>query len=242
MNITGIWSGTIVYGKMYRSHAGKEVVFEMIVEQESETITGSSRDISGVGLNNDLATIRGSLVNNEIEFIKQYPSLHFYHKGKTNIDSSKRGKEISYTGLYDSESHVFIGTWRYTNSKKILGFIPLRSPSGKWIMHRKDDIPLTVLALALINKGDPINNSYKLTWIFERQYRFMYTLELFEFIREAGYVDYELTNGIHYYQLTLKGSDLLKEKHEVAYQILTERYPKRTEELENLIGASKNHK
>lgn len=236
MDITGIWSGTIVYGKMYRGHAGKEMVFEMTIEQETQTITGSSRDISGEGLNNDLATIRGSVANNKIEFIKQYPSLHLYQKGKTKIDSSHRGKEISYTGLYDSESHVFTGTWKFSNSKKLLGFIPLRGPSGKWIMHRKDDIPLTVLALALINKGDPINNSYKLTRIFEWQYRFIFTGELFEYIRDAGYVNYELASGIHYYHLTSKGSDLLKEKYQIARQTLTERYPQRSEELEILFS------
>jgi hypothetical protein len=236
MDITGIWSGTIVYGKMYRGHAGKEMVFEMTIEQKTETINGICQDISGVGLNKDPATIKGSIENGKIEFLKQYPSLHFYQKGETKIDSSQRGREINYTGLYDNESHVFTGTWRYTNSKKLLGFIPLRSPSGKWIMHRKDDISLTVLALALVSKGEPINNSYNLTRIFEWQYRFMFTGELFEYIRDAGFVEYELTNGIHYYQLTSKGSELLKEKHEMACQILTERYPKRTEELKNLFS------
>jgi hypothetical protein len=29
MNASGIWIGTIVYGKMYRDHAGKEMIFEM---------------------------------------------------------------------------------------------------------------------------------------------------------------------------------------------------------------------
>jgi hypothetical protein len=193
-----------------------------------------------VGLNSEPATITGSIINNKIEFIKQYPTLHFYEKGETKTDPSQKGKEISYFGSYDIQSHVFTGVWKYSNTKKLLWIIPLKNPSGKWIMHRKDDMPITILALVLINKCEPINNSYKLTRIFEWQYRYMFTYELFDHIRIEGYVDYELVKGIHYYRLTSKGSDLLKENHKMARQTLNERYPQRSEELANLFNGFEN--
>jgi hypothetical protein len=136
MNLTGIWTGTIVYGKMYRNHAGKEMIFEMKLVQENQEITGTCRDVSGVGLNSEPATIKGSIVKNNIEFIKQYPTLHYYQKSETKTDPLQKSKEIRYFGSYDIQSHVFTGVWEYINTKKLLGIFSLKNPSGKWTMHR----------------------------------------------------------------------------------------------------------
>ena len=136
MKLTGAWTGAIVYGKMYRNHAGKELVFEMNIVQQDNLFKGECFDISGTGINSDPATIEGTLHENRISFIKQYPTLYYYKNGQTRIDSSKKGKEIKYEGVCDEDAQVFKGTWRYKNAYRFLWIFKIPSSSGKWEMRK----------------------------------------------------------------------------------------------------------
>lgn len=124
---------------MYRKHAGTKLQFEMDLIQNGDAISGTATDISGVGVNEFVATIEGIINGNSIEFVKQYTFAHTYQAGgKTKLNKNKKGPEIHYVGKYDEEKHLFEGTWKISSKFKILGFIPYTFESnGTWEMKRK---------------------------------------------------------------------------------------------------------
>jgi hypothetical protein len=142
MDITGKWKGTIIYGKAYNALHDKKLFFEIDILQDNDKITGTSVDTGGVGTSLDAASIIGTMVENEINFIKQYSSLHSYSRdGQTTIDKSKPGPEIKYTGLYDENKKSFSGSWMMTVVHKILSVIPIKSSaSGTWSMRKKEQV------------------------------------------------------------------------------------------------------
>ncbi len=140
MNIQGQWTGTIIFGKEYADLENKELYFDMdiITQNNSSQITGSAIDIGGVGVSSDPAVINGSFSGNEISFIKQYASFHYYDNGKTIIDKSQPGSEIHYSGHYDDLEHQFYGNWIIKWKAKLIGVIPINYiNTGTWIMRRK---------------------------------------------------------------------------------------------------------
>lgn len=139
MNIEGLWTGELTYGKMYRKHAGAKLQFEMDLVQNRNVISGTASDISGVGVNEFGATIQGKINGNSIEFVKQYKFAHYYQAGgKTKLDKSRKGSEILYKGEYNDAKQQFEGTWKISSKFKILGFIPYTFvSSGTWVMGIK---------------------------------------------------------------------------------------------------------
>jgi hypothetical protein len=139
LNIQGLWTGKLTYGKMYRKHAGAKLQFEMDLVQNGNTISGTSTDISGVGVNEFGATINGKIDGNSVEFVKQYTFAHHYQTGgKTKLDKNRKGPEIVYTGIYNEVNQQFEGTWKIISKYKILSFIPYTFVSnGNWEMCRK---------------------------------------------------------------------------------------------------------
>jgi hypothetical protein len=142
MNITGKWEGTITYGKEYQALQNKELFFDIDILQNNDKITGTSIDTGGVGTSPDSASIKGTMVGNEINFIKQYSSRHSYNRnGQTTIDKSQPGHEIKYTGFYDENKKSFSGSWTITVLNKILWVIPIKfSASGTWLMLKKAEL------------------------------------------------------------------------------------------------------
>lgn len=139
INISGEWTGIIVLGKGYLKHKGKEVYFDAEIKHEDNLINGFATDIKGYGINPDSAMIEGTFIDNEISFIKQYPSLHYHDRnGKFIIDRSKQGPKIYYKGTYDKDKQEFVGDWIMSVILKLFLFIPIKfSGTGTWSMKIK---------------------------------------------------------------------------------------------------------
>lgn len=95
---------------------------------------------------------------------------------------------------------------------------------------------MLVLALLLINKGEPLNNSYKLMRILEWQFHFIETKKILDQIK-GNYANYELVNGVHYYNLTSKGKELIKEKYSQALVSLLTNYPQESDTITGLFNS-----
>ncbi len=140
INLSGQWTGTIIYGKGYGQFAGKELYFDLDVIQYRDEIAGTAVDIGGAGTSPDSANILGTFRDNKINFIKQYLSSHYYlQTGDTKIDKSRKGPQIKYSGIYNEKTGTFFGNWVLNTRLLIFGLtipVPLKN-SGTWTMTRK---------------------------------------------------------------------------------------------------------
>ncbi len=138
-NISGKWTGVIIYGKKYREYSGKELYYDAELIQENDLIHGTSSDTAGVGVSPDIASISGSFSSNFISFVKRYESLHYFDRDQVVFDRTQPGYEIYYTGLYDEFNQSFQGNWEYILRYKIFGFIPSTFiAGGTWTMRKKE--------------------------------------------------------------------------------------------------------
>jgi hypothetical protein len=140
IDLTGHWTGTIIYGKQYSRMAGKELYFDMELIQNDNEIAGTAIDIGGFGMSPDQAYILGSIKDIEINFIKQYASSHFYSSkdGNTKIDKSKKGPRIKYQGIYNPDNDTITGDWQINMTIFLLYVLPIPiKNSGTWTMMRK---------------------------------------------------------------------------------------------------------
>lgn len=137
-DITGQWTGTVVYGQGYGQFKGKELFFEFDLIQHVYEIAGSGIDTGGSGISPDSADILGTFKDNKINFIKRYKSSHFYQDGEIKIDRAKLGPKIKYTGIYNEQDGTFSGEWVIRLTVFILWFIPIPiKNAGTWTMKRK---------------------------------------------------------------------------------------------------------
>jgi hypothetical protein len=139
MNLTGQWSGTVIYGKEYRKHQHAELYFDLDIMQDHDKITGIAVDTGGVGVSPDPADITGTFAHGQMNFNKQYRSYHFYHRGGTKIDQSRSGNVIQYTGIFLEEKQVFKGDWYIEGRGRLFGIIPFKyKNTGTWMMKRNN--------------------------------------------------------------------------------------------------------
>jgi hypothetical protein len=75
-----------------------------------------------------------------------------------------------------------------------------------------DDYNLT-LALVLIHRGQPMNNSYNLIGILERKFKITDVKKILDKIKNKQYATYEIVNGLHYYKLTSQGREFMESKY-----------------------------
>jgi hypothetical protein len=137
MNLSGQWTGTIIYGSEYGHLAGKSLQFDLEITQKDKKIRGISNDIGGVGINPDPADIEGELIGSKLNFVKQYRTMQL-SDGRNTIDKSRKGPKIIYFGKYDDDVKEFIGTWNMSIMRKFFGLIPInRQSAGTWKMKRK---------------------------------------------------------------------------------------------------------
>ena len=62
-------------------------------------------------------------------------------------------------------------------------------------------MPKLILALLFINRGHPLNNSYKLMRILEWNFHTLDSNEILDKIKEENYAQFEVINAVHYYTL-----------------------------------------
>lgn len=140
-DISGNWQGKIIYGEAYGNEAGEILYFDMVMEQDGESITATSADTGGYGVNEDPADIEGMFINNEIEFIKKYKTSiqQFRDKGEIVFRKITPGPNIYYTGIYDPKTEIFTGEWTFVKKKSFLSLVINRNERGEgtWSMERK---------------------------------------------------------------------------------------------------------
>ena len=91
-----------------------------------------------------------------------------------------------------------------------------------------------VLALLLIYKGDPLNNSYKLVRIFEHKFR-TNPIYILKELREKNCVEYELVNGVHFYNITDLGKKFIKQEYAISLEQLLKEHPNESEIIKSLF-------
>ena len=92
-----------------------------------------------------------------------------------------------------------------------------------------------ILALLLINKGAPINNSYKLTRALEWQFHIINSKEILDDVKKGGFAIYYTLKGIHYYKLTESGRQLIEQKYDSALKFLCQKYPSEINMIDSLF-------
>ena len=99
---------------------------------------------------------------------------------------------------------------------------------------------MVILALLIINKGDPLNNSYRLIRILEWRFEMVLnTKEILDDIKEKKYAEYEIINGLHYHTLTETGKNIIQQEFEAAYNFLIKPYDKEVEIIKSLFDSFK---
>lgn len=139
-NLTGAWTGIIVYGNGYYGPDSKKVLyFDMDIIQQNEIITGSAIDTEGLYVNPTQATILGTFNDEAILFIKQYAGAYFIKDQELHFDNTTPSPEIYYSGIYNEQTHTFSGKWTFNKDEYLHGPISLDQPrgSGTWTMIRK---------------------------------------------------------------------------------------------------------
>ncbi len=93
----------------------------------------------------------------------------------------------------------------------------------------------SILALLLINKGEPLNNSYKLMNILEWWFRVLNTKEILDDIKQKKYAEYTEVDGMHFYAITQFGRELIRQEYSDALKFLMHNYPNRIDMLNDLF-------
>ena len=139
--LEGSWTGSLIYSKDYRLHAGKTLYFEMDLMHSGNEFIGKAKDTGGTGMSPDPADILGTFSENKIRFLKQYATSHYYMPdGSTEIDRTQKGPVIVYTGVFDPVSQEFSGDWIIKTRYLLFFIIPLVNKSrGTWTMKRKEN-------------------------------------------------------------------------------------------------------
>lgn len=110
-------------------------------------------------------------------------------------------------------------------------------PQGRYKSKmNKEENDILILTLLLINKGEPLNNSYRIMRILEWNFRFIETNKILDEVKNK-YAQYELLNGVHYYKLTVEGKELIKEKYDTALSSLLISYPQESDAITSLFNS-----
>jgi hypothetical protein len=127
-HFSGEWLGQYTYGDGYqKSIKGKGDEFTLRINLTNGEIRGICIDENKQ--TDEVATIKGFLINTFIGFTKKYPFSYLIDKnGVTYKDTSRQASDIIYSGLYDPLTDSFKGIWRIEN----------KPFWGEWTMKRKD--------------------------------------------------------------------------------------------------------
>ena len=101
---------------------------------------------------------------------------------------------------------------------------------------KQENVPeYGVLALMVIAKSKSLNNTAKLITLMERVFSVFDCTSVFSFIRNQGYVEYDLIDGIHYYRLTDKGYEVIAKESRGIKAELLKKHPERVDILNGLF-------
>lgn len=99
-----------------------------------------------------------------------------------------------------------------------------------------NDTSKIVLTLLLINKGEPLNNSYKIMRILEWKFKEIDSKKILDEVKERGFAEYKIVNGLHYYELSSFGREFIANYQFFARDRLLEHYPAEADFITNLFS------
>ncbi|RYZ23173.1 MAG: hypothetical protein EOO10_21190 [Chitinophagaceae bacterium] len=138
-DISGQWLGRFTYGSEYGELSGKEVTFNLVVENIGDgQFQGKCHEIEGIGSNPNVSTITGYVEDAHIQFVKDYPIYYSIEPdGSMQENKSAINPLIMYEGDFEHEAQKYVGAWEIeTNHGETLNGYLLSYSSGTWEMHK----------------------------------------------------------------------------------------------------------
>lgn len=100
--------------------------------------------------------------------------------------------------------------------------------------------PYIFIALLIISKGHPLNNSFKLMRFIEWRLKIIESKYILDKIKNESYVDCKVINGVEYFSLTKLGEDFISQEYDDAKIFLLNKYPNEQEILTVLFNMGKS--
>ncbi|WP_205514428.1 hypothetical protein [Longitalea arenae] len=135
-HISGKWVGAYTYGEEYDEPVrGKTVSFEMELTVVNGLLKGACTDAEAAAHFQQPATIEGSVHDNSISFIKQYPHYWQHEKGGPRFLPKLPSQKVCYSGKFIDGR--FEGEWEIiTTLSGAQGEPVLYKGFGRWFMTR----------------------------------------------------------------------------------------------------------
>ena len=141
---TGHWIGQYKFDKKtHQEISGFEATnFEMeITAVENNKFVGKVQDDLSTGGTEGIGEVRGKVVGENIEFIKQMPIMTFILEKKGIRETlNRKHRKIYYSGTFSTDKNSINGHWRFKSGFIWIGFIPvLVNPTkGTFTMKLKE--------------------------------------------------------------------------------------------------------
>lgn len=135
--LSGQWLGKLIYDQSFGELEHESLVFTLEIISGEEGFSGVSKDVDGIGINTNPATVKGFIEENSINFIKKYtPAPRLNNDHKLVEDKNHKGPELSFTGSWDAESGEFSGEWIIVESYAVYSNVFYENCGGRWSMKR----------------------------------------------------------------------------------------------------------
>ena len=134
---TKIWKGKFSYNPEEYGVVD-DVNFEMYVSFSNGKFEGKVYDEEFRELCEELAFVKGFIENEKIYFVVTYPiSYSIDENDRVQIDPSKKGHDVIYTGLLNKHLNKWEGSWEILEEEPIEGSDDVYQyhSTGWWVME-----------------------------------------------------------------------------------------------------------
>lgn len=138
MNLNGRWTGKLIYGNSFGPLEHEALFFTLDLEQKGDEITGTLRDVDGIGLSPYEHKIKGFVDGTLINFVKAYQSpVLFEEPVGSEATEPRPDTEVSFSGTYDAATGEYEGEWIIVSGYILYGDVFFESDNGgTWRMRR----------------------------------------------------------------------------------------------------------
>ncbi len=147
--LNGRWTGKLTYGASFGHLAQESLFFTLNLVQKADEFTGTARDEDGIGLSPYLASVKGFVDGEQINFVKEYKLPLVAAQGQSGHSDQDQdpASEASFWGTYNAQTGEFEGEWIILSSYTLLGNVFFeRENGGTWRMKRDvgEDTPASL--------------------------------------------------------------------------------------------------
>jgi hypothetical protein len=105
------WKGSFSYSPDEDGYE-ETIPFELYITYKNGKFEGVSYDDEFRAYHNELPKVKGSIKEDQISFIVTYPvSFSIDEEDKVEIDLTKKGHEVIYSGIFFPAKNCFEGIW-----------------------------------------------------------------------------------------------------------------------------------